>query len=218
MTALAKIEPEQIIAFNGSQSLHDRAVFVYDRLKTITTRAASDFIEAGLLLNEAEELALWSHMENPSTGEYFQNMGEFAEEVLSYGRATYMEAKRVVREFAHIPLEDLKTIQRVNFKILRKLPESKQIQPKWIAAAGGPEKEFLTQVNAELGLHLENRQKLIFSFWESELRVVDSALDHKLTELKEDDPKATKEDALAMICADWMEANGYEVEKNEVCE
>ena len=199
--------PEKLLAeaHKNVVSIAARAEEIDTRIRQLVEGAKSDFIECGVLLNEVDDNALWSHLTNPDTGDPYQNFSEWATSVLSYGRSTYMEAKRVVKEFSHIPIDDLREIQRVNFKHLRLLPESKQTDGM-IEAAKGPEKDFIAKVKGDLPeLHVEHKQRLIFGLYESSLRVVDDAIVTKLKALQRDDPTATKEDALEQICQEWLE-------------
>lgn len=179
-----------------------------NRIREIVNGAKKDFIECGILVRDIEENLLWAHLDNPATGLPYQSFPEWANNVLGYGRATYMEAKRVVKEFPDIPIETLQDIPRCNFKHLRLLPESKRTKKEWIAAAKGPEKEFVAKMKKDVpDLHVEHKQRLIFALYESSLNVIDRALTAKMEQMKQDSPDVTKEEALEHICAEWLEAN-----------
>jgi len=201
---VGKALPDQIL--ENALATREHAEEVDARIAEIISSAKSQFIECGLLCAEVEENSLWALLINPNTDQPYQSIVEWAKVRLGYGRATYMEAKRVVKEFPDIPTDVLSEIPRCNFKHLRLLPESKRQEPEWIEAAKGPEKEFVETIIEELpDLHVEKKTRLIFSYYESSLKVVDQALDEKLKQLKADSPDATKEDALEAICVDWLE-------------
>jgi hypothetical protein len=202
---IVKTVPEKMLE-GASQAMADRAKAVDARIEAIIASAKSEFIECGLLMAEVEDSGLWAYLTNPETHEPYQSLPEWADYRLGYGRATYMEAKRVVREFPTIPLETLREIPRCNFKHLRVLPESKRDKAKWIEAAKGPEKEFVEKVIAELPeLHVEKKTRLIFALYESAEKPILGAIDTMLEILRKEEPKATKEDALEHICREWME-------------
>ena len=202
---IVKTVPEKILE-GASLAILERAKAVDARIEAIIASAKSEFIECGLLVAEVEDSGLWAHLTNPASGNPYNSLPEWASVRLGYGRATYMEARRVVREFPTIPLETLREIPRCNFKHLRVLPESKREKAKWIEAAKGPEKEFVEKVIAELPeLHVEKKTRLIFALYESAEKPILAAVDRMLEMLKKDEPKATKEDALEHICREWME-------------
>lgn len=197
--------PEKILG-EAALSVRQRAEEVDARIEEIIEHSRSEFIECGLLLAEVEDNALWAHLINPKTGDPYNSLPEWADVRLGYGRATYMEAKRVVREFPTIPLETLREIPRVNFKHFRLLPESKREKPEWIEAAKGPEKTFVNKIVNEVPeLHVEKKMRLIFTLYESQEKNILAAIDHKMKELKAEAPDATKEEALEHICREWLE-------------
>lgn len=191
------------VANHEPGSMRERALQVDRRLREIYTNAQRDFIEMGYLLCEAEDSALWAHLENEN-GESYSSFDNWISTALPYGRTSAFSAKNAVRTLGSVPREQLKAIPRVNLERLMKLPDDKR--EKMIEAATVmTENEFATRIHLLLPpTAKEKKMQLRFNLDRAGFKAVTRALAKATEALAEKDTKATKEAQLIEVCESFL--------------
>jgi hypothetical protein len=140
----------------------------------------------------------------------YESFADWAQAVADIGRSwAYTLADLYTEVEATVPAEAIPTITVENAKLLVKLPENKRSDPTTLAAAQEMTgSEFHDYVDkAHPGLHIEKRHHETYWLSDDDHKIVEMAIKLAMARYG----MATKSEALAKICEDFLNSEGEEI-------
>jgi len=182
------------------------------RIRQFDKQQKLTFVEIGYICLKVEQTEAWREMYDQGK---FKSFGAWITDAAPSSRATCYaamgEVKRAIED--KLPLQQLNTIPRCNIRTVNRLSTELKRDPEILKAAETlEERDFLRKIEKEHPLeHVEDLSPMRFKFEKSQRQKVEEAIQVAMVIYE----LPTREAAMEVIAADWLNSNQTEADYQE---